>query len=93
MLQRFRNKNPGDRPVGRGWFLFENAFCQVPVCGACASFMTGLYPTAERFMRYYSRADEDAPHVADIPNGSKKWIYYLQREGLPSQGRQCRFLE
>ncbi|MGC6455961.1 MAG: sulfatase [Coraliomargaritaceae bacterium] len=51
--------------------LFENAYCQVPVCGASrASFMTGLYPTAERFVRYYARADEDAPGVVDIP----KWF-------------------
>ena len=61
-----------DRLAGDG-FLFENAFCQVPVCGASrASFMTGLYPTAERFVRYYSRADEDAPHVADIPKWFKR---------------------
>lgn len=48
--------------------LFEQAYCQVPVCGATrASLMTGLYPTKDRFVTYYSRAQEDAPGIADIP--------------------------
>jgi iduronate 2-sulfatase len=56
-----------DRLASQG-SLFENAYCQVPVCGASrASFMTGLYPTPERFVRYFARADEDAPGVVDIP--------------------------
>lgn len=64
-----------DRLASQG-SLFENAYCQVPVCGASrASFMTGLYPTSERFVRYYSRADEDAPNVADIPKWFKNHGY------------------
>jgi iduronate 2-sulfatase len=56
-----------DRLASEG-ALFERAYCQVPVCGASrASFMTGLYPTPERFVRYYARADEDAPGIVDIP--------------------------
>lgn len=57
-----------DRLANEG-ALFERAYCQVPVCGASrASFMTGLYPTPDRFVRYYARADEDAPEVPDIPS-------------------------
>jgi arylsulfatase A-like enzyme len=48
--------------------LFTNAYCQVPVCGASrASLMTGIYPAGERFERYFSRADEDALGIKDIP--------------------------
>ena len=55
--------------------LFERAYCQVPVCGASrASLMTGMYPTANRFVTYYSRADEDATGVTDLPT-------WLQQNG------------
>ncbi len=48
--------------------LFENAYCNIPVCGASrASLMTGLRPTFHRFKNYYTRADEDAPGITTIP--------------------------
>lgn len=60
-----------DRLAGQG-MLFEQAYVQVPVCGASrASLMTGLYPTSERFVTYYSRAQEDAPGIVDIPGHFK----------------------
>jgi len=63
-----------DRLASEGT-LFETAYVQVPVCGASrASMMTGLYPTASRFVTYYSSVNIDAPSVADIPG-------YLQRYG------------
>lgn len=47
---------------------FERAYCQVPVCGASrASLMTGLYPTARRFLSFATRADRDAPTAATLP--------------------------
>ena len=62
--------------------LFEQAYCQVPVCGASrASFMTGLYPTPERFVRYYARADEDAPGIPDIPTWFKQNDYTTLSSG------------
>ncbi len=52
--------------------LFENAYCQVPVCGASrASLMTGLYPTPDRFVRFFARADKDAPGIPDLPTWLK----------------------
>ena len=65
--------SPNIDRLARSGALFENAYCQVPVCGASrASFMTGLYPSPERFVRYYARADEDAPGVPDLPALFKK---------------------
>jgi len=42
--------------------LFKRSYCQVAVCGASrASLMTGIRPNRDRFLTYYTRADEDAP--------------------------------
>jgi arylsulfatase A-like enzyme len=56
-----------DRLASEG-MVFDRAYVQVPVCGASrASLMTGLYPTADRFVTYYSKAQEDAKGIPDIP--------------------------
>lgn len=56
-----------DRLASEG-MLFDRAYVQVPVCGASrASLMTGLYPSADRFVTYYSKAQEDAAGISDIP--------------------------
>ena len=48
--------------------LFQNAYCNVPVCGASrASLMTGLRPTQNRFLNYLTRADKDAPGIITLP--------------------------
>ena len=48
--------------------LFENAYCNIPVCGASrASLLTGLRPTLTRFKSYLTRADEDAPTAITLP--------------------------
>jgi arylsulfatase A-like enzyme len=53
--------------------VFEEAYCQVPVCGASrASLMTGLYPTAKRFVTYYTTAQADAAGIPDIPTWFKQ---------------------
>ena len=39
--------------------LYENAYVQVPVCGASrASLMSGLYPTENRFTWFGTRLDK-----------------------------------
>lgn len=54
--------------LAKNGVLFNRAYCQVPVCGASrASLMTGLRPTPERFVNYYTRADKDAPGITDLP--------------------------
>lgn len=59
--------------------LYENAYVQVPVCGASrASLMAGMYPTTKRFTWYGTRFDKPtsnqwgtsctgAPNIPDIP--------------------------
>ena len=69
--------------------LYENAYVQVPVCGASrASLMSGLYPTDKRFTWYGTRFDKPtvskhnsqirctgAPEVPDIPDWFKQMGY------------------
>ena len=48
--------------------LFENAYAQVPVCGASrASLFAGLRPTRTRFTRFDTRLCTDAPDVTSLP--------------------------
>lgn len=65
--------SPGiDRLAGKGT-LFKNAYCQVPVCGASrASLMTGLYPTAKRFLSYHTKADTEVRAIYDLPGWFKE---------------------
>ncbi len=61
-----------DRLANEG-VLFNRAYCQVPVCGASrASLLTGLRPTPDRFVNYYTRADKDAPGITDLPKHFKQ---------------------
>lgn len=47
---------------------FDRSYCNIPVCGASrASLMTGLMPTRNRFLTYFTKADEDAPGVTTLP--------------------------
>ncbi|MDP3069502.1 MAG: sulfatase [Opitutaceae bacterium] len=56
-----------DRLAAQGLML-NRAYCQVPVCGASrASLMTGILPLPNRFTTHLSRADEDAPSAATLP--------------------------
>ena len=64
--------------------LYENAYVQVPVCGASrASLMAGMYPTEKRFTWYGTRFDRPtsnqwgksctgAPNIPDIPEWFKE---------------------
>jgi len=55
---------------------FTRAYANVPVCGASrASMLTGLRPTQERFLTYYTRIDEDAPGIPTIPGWFKQAGY------------------
>ena len=41
--------------------------------------MTGMYPTADRFVTYYTRADKDAAGIPDLPT-------WLRRSGYTAIG-------
>ncbi len=61
-------KSPNiDRLASEGT-LFRNTFCQVPVCGASrAGLLTGVRPTRERFVTYFTWADKDLPGNTSLP--------------------------
>jgi arylsulfatase A-like enzyme len=48
--------------------LFQQAYCNIPVCGASrASLMTGLRPTFNRFINYLTWAENDARGIKTLP--------------------------
>ena len=52
-------------------YLYENAVCNYPVCGASKpSMLTGLRPNKNRFKTFKSKIDVDAPSVETI----RSWI-------------------
>ena len=75
-------------------FVFNQAFCQVPVCGASrASLLTGLLPTPVRFRGYDARMDEDAPEAVILPQHFKDNGYYTVNFGkvthFPDDQKNC----
>jgi arylsulfatase A-like enzyme len=70
-----------DRLAGHG-VVFENAFCQYPVCGPSrCSFLTGLRPTRERFVNNSAQVDIDAPEIPPMPQLFKEQGYYTISNG------------
>ena len=62
--------------LAEGGLRFDKAYCNVPVCGASrASLMTGARPTPQRFLTYYTRADEDLPTQTTLPEFFKEKGY------------------
>ena len=59
--------SPNIDALGASGVTFNRAYCNVPVCGASrASLLTGVRPTANRFLTYHSRIKEDMPDVVNI---------------------------
>jgi iduronate 2-sulfatase len=70
-------KSPNIDKLASEGFIFERAYCQVPVCGASrASLLTGLLPTPNRFKGYDSRMDEDTRGYVTLPEYFKNKGYY-----------------
>ncbi|MBT6852505.1 MAG: sulfatase [Opitutae bacterium] len=62
--------------------VFNRVYCQVAVCGASrASLMTGLRPTWERFLKYDTFADKDAPGAMTLPEELKNNGYHCISNG------------
>ena len=54
-------------------YLYENAVCNFPVCGASrASLLTGLRPNKNRFKSYKTRIDEEADSYPTLGEWFKK---------------------
>jgi arylsulfatase A-like enzyme len=69
-----------DRLAGQST-RFDRAYCQVPICmGSRASLMTGILPTATRFVGD-CRADVDAPNAASLPETFRKAGYTTLSNG------------
>ena len=59
--------SPNIDALGASGVTFNRAYCNVPVCGASrASLLTGVRPTANRFLNYYSRIKKDMPDVVNM---------------------------
>ena len=75
-------KTPCIDSLASNAFVFEHAICSVPVCGASrASVMTGLRPNHSRFIKFSSRADEDAPGIPIIAEWFKSKGYKTLSNG------------
>tara|TARA_R110002096_G_scaffold400804_2_gene597514 strand:- start:4593 stop:6074 length:1482 start_codon:yes stop_codon:yes gene_type:complete len=47
---------------------FNNAYCNVPVCGASrASMLTGMLPTKTRFLNYNTFVEKETPDAVTLP--------------------------
>lgn len=49
-------------------FIFDRAYCNIPVCGASrASLLTGARPTRYRFINAHTEKDVDFPEAVSLP--------------------------
>jgi iduronate 2-sulfatase len=61
---------------------FDRSYCNIPVCGASrASLMTGLRPARNRFLTYFTWADEDAPGITTLPKHFRNHGYHTISNG------------
>lgn len=68
--------------LGSEGVVFSRAYCSVPVCGASrASLLSGLRPTPNRFVNYFTKKDIDAPDVASLPMWFKENGYTTLSRG------------
>lgn len=77
-----RAKTPNIDRLAASGLTFEQAYANVPVCGASrASLMTGMRPTADRFLDYDSWASRDAPGAAGLHAWLKRHGYLTISNG------------
>ena len=61
-------KTPNLDRLGSEGVVFDRAYCSVPVCGASrASLLSGVRPTPNRFVTYFTRKDTDFPDLPSLP--------------------------
>ena len=60
-------KSPNIDKLASNGITFDRAYCNVPVCGASrASLLSGVRPTRERFLNYFSSVNEAGPEIKNI---------------------------
>lgn len=60
-------KSPNIDKLASNGITFKRAYCNVPVCGASrASLLSGIRPTKERFLNYFSSVNEAGPEIKNI---------------------------
>jgi len=65
-------KSPNSDKLASQGMVLTRAYCQVPVCGASrSSRMTGILPTATRFITAATQASQDAPDAITLPQTLK----------------------
>lgn len=70
-----------DRIASEG-VIFSKSYCQVPVCGASrASLFTGIRPSRDRFVTYYTYAEKDTPKAVTMGEHFKKNGYHSIANG------------
>ncbi|MGJ8683634.1 MAG: sulfatase [Nonlabens sp.] len=61
-------KSPNIDALAASGMQFNNAYCNVPVCGASrASMLTGMLPTRKRFLNYNTFVEKETPDVITLP--------------------------
>jgi len=74
--------SPNIDKLGAEGVIFLRSYCQVPVCGASrASLMTGVRPTANRFLGYDTWAQKDLPGALSIAKHFKNNGYHTISNG------------
>ena len=69
--------SPNIDRLAKSGVLFQQAFCMVPTCGASrASLMTGIRPTANRFVNFLTWAEKDASDATTMNTHFKRNGYH-----------------
>ena len=67
--------SPNIDALANSGVTFNRAYCNVPVCGASrASLLTGIRPTSNRFLTYFSSIKKETPNVLNL-------VQHLKNEG------------
>ncbi len=74
--------SPNIDRLGEDGIVFLRSYCQVPVCGASrASLMTGVRPTANRFLGYDTWAEKDLPGALSVAKHFRNNGYHTISNG------------
>ncbi len=68
--------SPNIKALAESGVTFNRAYCNVPVCGASrASILTGVRPTADRFLKYNASITKETPTILTLVKHFKNQGY------------------